>query len=43
VDPPRVPDENPTGDYRVSFELPDDWASGRVTLRFDGLDSCGCG
>ena len=41
VDPPRVPDENPTGDYRVSFGLPDHWASGRVTLRFEGLDSCG--
>lgn len=41
LDPPHVPDENPTGDYRVCFDLPDDWASGRVTLRFDGLDSCG--
>jgi beta-galactosidase len=41
LDPPHVPDENPTGDYRVSFGLPDDWAAGRVTLRFDGLDSCG--
>jgi beta-galactosidase len=41
VDPPRVPDENPTGDYRVSFDLPGGWAGGSVTLRFDGLDSCG--
>jgi beta-galactosidase len=41
VDPPRVPDENPTGDYRVSFDLPGAWAGGSVTLRFDGLDSCG--
>ena len=40
VDPPHVPDENPTGDYRVAFELPDDWAAGRVMLRFDGVDSC---
>jgi beta-galactosidase len=41
VDPPRVPDENPTGDYRMSFDLPGSWAGGSVTLRFDGLDSCG--
>lgn len=25
VDPPLVPSENPTGDYRYEFELPDDW------------------
>jgi beta-galactosidase len=36
-----VPDENPTGDYRVSFDLPGTFAGGSVTLRFDGLDSCG--
>jgi beta-galactosidase/beta-glucuronidase len=41
VDPPRVPDGNPTGDYRVSFDLPGGWAGGSVTPRFDGLDSCG--
>ncbi|MET9341126.1 glycoside hydrolase family 2 TIM barrel-domain containing protein [Nonomuraea sp. NPDC003804] len=38
VDPPYVPDENPTGDYRRAFELPEGWSGGR--LRFEGVDSC---
>uniref|UniRef100_UPI003B3B433D sugar-binding domain-containing protein n=1 Tax=Pseudactinotalea sp. TaxID=1926260 RepID=UPI003B3B433D len=25
IDPPRVPDENPTGDYVRTFELPANW------------------
>ncbi|MCF4120941.1 DUF4981 domain-containing protein [Antribacter sp. KLBMP9083] len=40
IDPPHVPDENPTGDYRRWFEVPrafDDAA--RVLLRFDGVES----
>ncbi|MFC1408245.1 glycoside hydrolase family 2 TIM barrel-domain containing protein [Streptacidiphilus sp. N1-12] len=44
VDPPHVPDENPTGEYRRVFDLPQDWPdgpdSGRTLLRFDGVDSC---
>ena len=46
VDPPHVPDENPTGEYRRVFELPPDWADGpvqartRTVLRFEGVDSC---
>ncbi len=41
VDPPAVPDANPTGDYRVRFDLPPGWPeSGRTLLRFDGVDSC---
>ncbi|MET7617365.1 glycoside hydrolase family 2 TIM barrel-domain containing protein [Streptomyces sp. NPDC005408] len=40
VDPPRVPDENPTGEYRREFELPGAWPAGRSVLRFDGVDSC---
>ncbi|TXT07347.1 hypothetical protein VHUM_03067 [Vanrija humicola] len=41
IDPPRVPDENPTGDYRYTFELPSDWKvkDGKTLLRFDGIDS----
>jgi beta-galactosidase len=40
IEPPFVPDENPTGDYRRSFELPDSWADAeRILLRFDGVDS----
>ncbi|MFG1968647.1 glycoside hydrolase family 2 TIM barrel-domain containing protein [Nonomuraea fuscirosea] len=37
VDPPRVPDENPTGDYRRVFDLPEGWTGGR--LRFEGAES----
>ncbi|MFC4120845.1 glycoside hydrolase family 2 TIM barrel-domain containing protein [Nonomuraea zeae] len=37
VDPPHVPGENPTGDYRREFDLPEGWTGGR--LRFDGADS----
>ncbi|GAB3229348.1 glycoside hydrolase family 2 TIM barrel-domain containing protein [Glycomyces halotolerans] len=41
VDPPRVPDANPTGEYRRTFALPADWPSdGRAVLRFEGVDSC---
>jgi len=41
VDPPRVPDTNPTGEYRRAFTLPGDWpATGRTFLRFEGVDSC---
>ena len=39
VDPPHVPNENPTGDYRRSFDLPDGWDGQRVILRFEGIDS----
>jgi len=38
IDPPHVPDENPTGDHRRSFELPA-WASERILLRLDGVES----
>ncbi|MDP9028545.1 MAG: beta-galactosidase, partial [Actinomycetota bacterium] len=40
VDPPHVPNENPTGDYRTRFEVPDNWSAHRVLLRFEGIDSC---
>jgi beta-galactosidase len=42
VDPPHVPDDNPTGDHERTFTLPDDpaWAAAeRVLLRFDGVES----
>jgi beta-galactosidase len=40
VDPPHVPDDNPTGEYRTTFRLPADWPdSGRTLLRFEGVDS----
>ncbi|TDD65886.1 DUF4981 domain-containing protein [Jiangella aurantiaca] len=39
VDPPHVPDENPTGEYRLAFRVPDSWRGHRAILRFDGVDS----
>ncbi|GIH06556.1 beta-galactosidase [Rhizocola hellebori] len=41
VEPPLVPDENPTGDHRVTFDLPPGWPAGDAALRFEGVDSCG--
>ncbi len=43
VDPPHIPDENPTGEYRRRFDRPD-WAghgdeAARLLLRFDGVES----
>ncbi len=40
VDPPHVPTENPTGDHRLVFRLPQDWTAARTVLRFEGVDSC---
>ncbi|MEU4223145.1 glycoside hydrolase family 2 TIM barrel-domain containing protein [Nonomuraea sp. NPDC026600] len=37
VDPPHVPNENPTGDHRRTFDLPEGWTGGR--LRFEGVES----
>ena len=40
TDAPHVPDENPTGDYRRSFDLPAEWHDAqRLVLRFDGVES----
>ncbi len=39
IDPPWVPDENPTGEYRRSFDVPQDWPAGAAALRFLGVDS----
>ena len=40
VDPPFVPDENATGDYRRTFELPEQWRGTSAVVRFEGVDSC---
>jgi beta-galactosidase len=37
--PPQVPDENPTGLYRLRFELPDAWSGRRVVLHIGGAES----
>jgi beta-galactosidase len=40
IEPPFVPDENPTGDYRRRFDLPAGWpGDARIVLRFDGVES----
>ncbi|MFE6736582.1 glycoside hydrolase family 2 TIM barrel-domain containing protein [Microbacterium sp. NPDC057650] len=43
IDPPFVPDENPTGDHRRSFDVPEEWLDrarfDAVVLRFDGVES----
>ncbi len=40
VDVPNVPDENPTGDHRLAFEVPEGFLpDGRVLLRFGGVES----
>ena len=39
VDPPYVPDDNPTGLYRRKFHVPDTWAGRQVVLTFEGVDS----
>jgi beta-galactosidase len=41
IDPPFVPEENPTADHRLVFDLPADWPGGDAVLRFDGIESCG--
>lgn len=42
MDPPFVPDENPIGDHRRHFELPEGWTElERIILRFDGIESIG--
>jgi len=39
VDPPYVPDENPVGLYRTTFDLPEAWSGRRILLNFDGVSS----
>ncbi len=38
--PPFVPDENPTGVYRCTFEVPKRWLSRRTVVHFGGTESC---
>ncbi len=39
LDPPYVPEDNPTGCYRRRFTIPSSWSGRRTILRFDGIDS----
>ncbi len=37
---PRVPDDNnPTGSYRRTFTLPEEWSGRQVFIHFEGVDS----
>ena len=36
--PPNVPDENPTGIYRRTFQLPEGWLGRRVVIHFGGCE-----
>jgi len=38
-EPPFVPDDNPTGIYSRTFNLPAEWAGRRVVLHFGGAES----
>ncbi len=37
--PPFVPQENPTGVYRRTFEIPSDWKGRRIVVHFGGVES----
>ncbi|WP_036662608.1 glycoside hydrolase family 2 TIM barrel-domain containing protein [Paenibacillus sp. FSL H8-457] len=39
VDPPHVPNANPTGSYVREFELPQHWDGRKICVKFDGVDS----
>lgn len=39
IDPPYVPDANPTGEYRVQVEWPQKSPASSVLLRFEGVES----
>ncbi|MDM5340282.1 glycoside hydrolase family 2 TIM barrel-domain containing protein [Fictibacillus enclensis] len=39
VNPPHIPDENPTGSYRRDFYVSDSWKDDTIILRFEGVDS----
>lgn len=39
INPPYVPSDNPTGLYRRSFTVPDNWNGQEVFVRFEGVDS----
>ena len=40
LNPPHVPRENPTGEYRHAFDVPGDFPVDGARLRFEGVDSC---
>ena len=39
LDPPEVPTENPTGRYRRTFHVDEEWDGRQIRLHFEGVDS----
>jgi len=39
ADPPEVPSDNPTGAYRRTVDVSEEWSDQRAILRFEGVDS----
>ncbi|KAK9848754.1 hypothetical protein WJX84_010455, partial [Apatococcus fuscideae] len=39
IDPPFVPENNPTGCYRTTFTNPEGWNDHRITLQFEGVST----
>ncbi|KAL7120394.1 hypothetical protein ACP275_02G120100 [Erythranthe tilingii] len=39
LNPPKVPEENPTGCYRTYFHIPKEWEGRRIFLHFEAVDS----
>ncbi|KAL8529235.1 hypothetical protein ACS0TY_006603 [Phlomoides rotata] len=39
LNPPKVPEDNPTGCYRTYFSLPKEWEGRRIFLHFEAVDS----
>lgn len=39
MNPPHVPDDNPTGCYRTYFDIPEEWEGRRILLHFEAVDS----
>lgn len=38
-EPPYVPDDNPTGLFRKSFSIPEEWQGRRIVIHFGGVES----
>lgn len=40
LNPPYVPNENPTGLYIKNFTLPENWSGKEVLINFEGVNAC---
>ena len=39
LEPPEIPEINPTGLYRMRFDIPRDWNGTRITIQIEGAES----